>query len=391
MAVDGGLDHALAAGLEPTHLVGDLDSVTDTALAWAARHTDISRHRHEQGSDRHRTRPRVGFQVRSGAHHPRRWGRPARPHDRRNRRPRVALSLTSVPMLDGWWDGQHVRVVHGPGSASLRLVPGSTSVTARVARPVPARHVVRAPSWELDRFDLEPLVGMGVSNEVPDSGDGPDRRGADAFCRGPHDLRRIRPAPDDERRRGPRVMRPRAASPTFASAPRIPVGHDRHGRRAGRVGLHGERRGRRRTTTGAPVTGETITLVTYDSFPAADTSLNDALADFTAETGIAVEILVAGDAGTMLSKASLTAGNPEGDVMWGIDNTLLSRAIADEVFEPYVASGNRRWFLEIGDEFTRAGAQRRGDAGRLRRRLRQLRHRVVRSSAISTRPRRSPT
>src|SRR5690606_13345831 len=44
IAVDGGLDHALAVGLEPTHLVGDLDSVTDSALTWAARHASISRH-----------------------------------------------------------------------------------------------------------------------------------------------------------------------------------------------------------------------------------------------------------------------------------------------------------------------------------------------------------
>jgi thiamine transport system substrate-binding protein len=37
----------------------------------------------------------------------------------------------------------------------------------------------------------------------------------------------------------------------------------------------------------------------------------------------------------MLSKAVLTAGNPEGDVMWGIDNTFLSRAIDEDVFEPH--------------------------------------------------------
>ena len=37
----------------------------------------------------------------------------------------------------------------------------------------------------------------------------------------------------------------------------------------------------------------------------------------------------------MLSKAALTAGNPEGDVMWGVDNTLLSRAVEAGVFEPY--------------------------------------------------------
>ena len=104
--------------------------------------------------------------------------------------------------------------------------------------------------------------------------------------------------------------------------------------------------------TGPATSDETITLVTYDSFPESDTSLNDALASFTEQTGIGVEILVAGDAGTMLSKASLTAGNPEGDVMWGIDNTLLSRAVTDEVFEPYVAGGIADGSVTIDGDFT---------------------------------------
>lgn len=91
----------------------------------------------------------------------------------------------------------------------------------------------------------------------------------------------------------------------------------------------------------APATGGSVTLVTYDSFPAPDPEnpLYQAFADFTADTGIEVEVLVAGDTGTMLSKAELTAGNPEGDVMWGIDNTFLSRAIDAGVFEPYEAEG----------------------------------------------------
>jgi len=93
------------------------------------------------------------------------------------------------------------------------------------------------------------------------------------------------------------------------------------------------------TASSSPDGERSVTLVAYDSFPEADTSLNDALTQFTDETGIDVELLIAGDTGTMLAKASLTAGNPEGDVMWGIDNTFLSRAINDEIFEPYVASG----------------------------------------------------
>jgi thiamine transport system substrate-binding protein len=78
---------------------------------------------------------------------------------------------------------------------------------------------------------------------------------------------------------------------------------------------------------------DSITLVAYDSFPDEGTSLNEALGLFTNETGIGVEVLIAGDTGTMLAKASLTVGNPEGDVMFGIDNTFLSRAIGDGVFE----------------------------------------------------------
>ena len=104
------------------------------------------------------------------------------------------------------------------------------------------------------------------------------------------------------------------------------------------------------TDTTAPV-ADSVTLVTYDSFPEADTSLNDALADFSTETGIDVEILVAGDTGTMLSKASLTAGNPEGDVMWGIDNSLLSRALDDEIFEPYLATPIADGSVDIAAEF----------------------------------------
>lgn len=76
-----------------------------------------------------------------------------------------------------------------------------------------------------------------------------------------------------------------------------------------------------------------VTLVAYDSFPTKDTPLNAALDAFTADTGIVVNIVTAGDAGTMVTKAALTSGNPEGDVMWGVDNTLLSAATDGKVFE----------------------------------------------------------
>jgi thiamine transport system substrate-binding protein len=76
---------------------------------------------------------------------------------------------------------------------------------------------------------------------------------------------------------------------------------------------------------------DSLILVAYDSF-AVDPSAFD---EFTKETGTTVKIVTAGDTGTMLSKAELTAGNPEGDVMWGVDNTYLARAIDSKVFTPY--------------------------------------------------------
>ena len=44
MAADSGLDHARAAGLTPTVLVGDLDSVSAEGLAWAEGNSSIERH-----------------------------------------------------------------------------------------------------------------------------------------------------------------------------------------------------------------------------------------------------------------------------------------------------------------------------------------------------------
>ncbi|MGA0118510.1 MAG: thiamine ABC transporter substrate-binding protein [Ilumatobacteraceae bacterium] len=74
-----------------------------------------------------------------------------------------------------------------------------------------------------------------------------------------------------------------------------------------------------------------ITLVAYDAF----TPQEGIFDQFTRDTGVTVKVITAGDTGTMVSKAILTAGNPEGDVMWGIDNTFLSRAQEAELLTSY--------------------------------------------------------
>ncbi len=79
----------------------------------------------------------------------------------------------------------------------------------------------------------------------------------------------------------------------------------------------------------------TITLVTHDSFVVTASLLED----FTAETGITVELLSSGDTGQMVSEAILSAGNPLADVMFGVDNTFLQRALDAKIFEAYESPG----------------------------------------------------
>jgi len=77
-----------------------------------------------------------------------------------------------------------------------------------------------------------------------------------------------------------------------------------------------------------------VTLVTHDSFAASDS----VLADFQSSTGAILHVLKGGDAGTMVNQAILTKAAPLGDVLYGIDNTFLSRALDAGIFEPYVSS-----------------------------------------------------
>ncbi len=77
--------------------------------------------------------------------------------------------------------------------------------------------------------------------------------------------------------------------------------------------------------------GGTIKLLAYDAF----TPEPEIFTSFTKETGIDVIVSLGGDTGTLVSKALLTAGTPEADVLWGVDNTLISRAIDGKLFESY--------------------------------------------------------
>ncbi|MFJ4972249.1 thiamine ABC transporter substrate binding subunit [Streptomyces sp. NPDC088755] len=79
----------------------------------------------------------------------------------------------------------------------------------------------------------------------------------------------------------------------------------------------------------------TVTLVTHDSFNASPAVLKR----FTKESGYTVKLLKSGDAGAALNQEILTKGSPRGDVFFGVDNTLLSRALDNGLFTAYEAKG----------------------------------------------------
>jgi thiamine transport system substrate-binding protein len=67
----------------------------------------------------------------------------------------------------------------------------------------------------------------------------------------------------------------------------------------------------------------TVTLVTHDSWAVP----KKVVAAFEQESGYTLEVLKSGDAGQVTNKLVLTADNPIGDAVYGIDNTYASRAL----------------------------------------------------------------
>ena len=74
-----------------------------------------------------------------------------------------------------------------------------------------------------------------------------------------------------------------------------------------------------------------VVLVTHDSFAVS----KDVKAAFEQESGLKLKLLQGGDAGEALNRALLTAGDPQGDVLFGVDDNLLSRALAGDLFDAY--------------------------------------------------------
>jgi thiamine transport system substrate-binding protein len=89
--------------------------------------------------------------------------------------------------------------------------------------------------------------------------------------------------------------------------------------------------------------GGTLTVMTHDSFAVSE----DVMAAFNRETNIEIQFIEAGDTGTALNKAILSKNSPLADVFYGVDNTFISRALEENIFEPYASP----ILAEIPDKF----------------------------------------
>jgi thiamine transport system substrate-binding protein len=75
----------------------------------------------------------------------------------------------------------------------------------------------------------------------------------------------------------------------------------------------------------------TVTVITHDSF----NLMKSLVQDFEKREGVTVRFVKGGDAGAMTNKLVLSKNNPIADAVFGIDNTLLGRALEAGILEAY--------------------------------------------------------
>lgn len=86
-----------------------------------------------------------------------------------------------------------------------------------------------------------------------------------------------------------------------------------------------------------------LTVMTHDSFDVTE----EIIRQFETEHNVEVTFLMAGDTGTALTRAILAKDAPLADVFYGVDNTFLSRALDEDIFEAYES----QQLEEIPDQF----------------------------------------
>ncbi len=77
----------------------------------------------------------------------------------------------------------------------------------------------------------------------------------------------------------------------------------------------------------------TLNVMTHDSFAASE----PVIASFESQNNVKLNFIKSGDAGSVVNRAILAKNTPLADVLYGVDNTFLSRALGGGIFEPYAS------------------------------------------------------
>ena len=164
IAADSGLDHALAAGLRPTVLVGDLDSVGAAALAWAHEH-NVEILEHSPDKDFTDTELAISVAVLRGATHLTvlSGGGDRLDHSLGALTALGHASLCNLTAIEARWADSLVRVLHGPAQADVRMAVGATFSVLALHGPADGV-VVEGARWPLHDAHIDAGSSYGVSN-----------------------------------------------------------------------------------------------------------------------------------------------------------------------------------------------------------------------------------
>ncbi len=167
IAADSGLDHAVAAGLRPSMLVGDLDSISASGRMWAYAHELVI---DVQPADKDLTDTELAIAAALAVPDVSRLTMLGGVGDRLDHLLAVLLAL-GQPGLAGlhgvraWIGDTECVVVHPGRTATLELEVGRTFSVLALHGPA-GGVCVRGARWELTDADLAPTQARGVSNEA---------------------------------------------------------------------------------------------------------------------------------------------------------------------------------------------------------------------------------
>jgi thiamine pyrophosphokinase len=166
IAADSGLDHALAAELRPSHLVGDLDSVSEAGLRWA-RDTGVRIDEHSPDKDATDTELALAAAVATGAEHIVLLGGGG---DRLDHTIGAIAALGHVSLagcvsVTARWGRSHVHILHAPRDMSLMCDLGTTFSVLALHGDCHGVDLAGA-RWPLSGASIHPASSLGLSNET---------------------------------------------------------------------------------------------------------------------------------------------------------------------------------------------------------------------------------